>query len=927
MTIAHILASSLAATVLAAAEPAIATMGTDGRLRIETTVGELCVLAPVAADTGWSFANRVMLPGQGSRFTMKLGAGLAGEATLAPADAGAGSARWSFTAQGDVAYNCLAVSADFSSMALAGGSWKADAASGTFPAQMGAMHLFNGEVRNITATAADGRTVSFAFAQPTPVLIQDNRTWVPSFCLRIGRQAGALKAQEQAAVAMTITMPGGLRCIQDAPLTITAGDEWIPLTAELDIVPGSALDLSGNGLASGPCGAKGRVIATRDGHFAFADEPTKPQRFYGVNLCFSANFPTHEQADRLLDRLVRIGYNTVRIHHYEYRLTANDWDPGLAWNAERVDRLDYLLAGCAKRGLYLTTDLYVSRPVSGRQVGLAGDRRHDIKVLIPVHEPAFADWQAFARQLLEHVNPHTGKRLADDPAMAWLSLVNEGNFGNYWKDVTALPQWTAAWNRWLAKRCPDRAALATLLGDLKDGEDAAAGSVALPASIHGDGARQRACHVFLADTETMMAARMTAFLRDELKCKALLTNLNGWTNHLPNQLPRTAFDYVDDHFYVDHPQFLDGDWRLPSRCDNANPVREGAPGGRGNALVRLWGKPFTISEYNYSGPGRFRGVGGILTGALAALQDWDAIWRFAYSHEDRTMFEPGRITYFDLASDPLNQAADRAAIMLYLRRDLAPAPHRVAVVMTEAELRAPQTGKGVGNGPNWLAWVTRIGTCVVADPAQAPTDAITLGMGWATPAPPGLAAYASDRAKVAELVRAKGVVVDDKLIRSETGELMIDPGLGVLAFDTPRTAGGYADAGQSIAAPKAGVQVDALTIGATVFVTSLDRQPIRTSKRLLLTHLTDLQNSGARYGESARQTLLDWGGLPHLVRDGAASVRIALEQPKGYAVWALSTGGKRVEKVNATAGADGLTIPVRVKAAEGARMLYEIVRE
>ena len=51
------------------------------------------------------------------------------------------------------------------------------------------------------------------------------------------------------------------------------------------------------------------------------------------------------------------------------------------------------------------------------------------------------------------------------------------------------------------------------------------------------------------------------------------------------------------------------------------------------------------------------------------------------------------------------------------------------------------------------SWVTRIGTSVVADATQAPTDAITLGLGWATPAPPGLAAYASDRAKVAELTR------------------------------------------------------------------------------------------------------------------------------------------------------------------------------
>lgn len=924
MSPARILAAALLCVpLLGAAEPVTVTLGVDHRLRAGTAAGELCTLQPVAADPAWSFAGMGM---QGDRFTLGLGGGITGRIALGATTAG-GTATWTFTANDAVRFNCLAVSADFPAPILAGGSWSADAAGGTFPAVYGAMHLFSGPVRKLAVTTADGRGLVFAFAEPTPVLIQDNRRWGPDFSLRIGRQAGSLAARQDYRLAMELSSPGGLRVATDAPTTITAGDEWIPLRSELDIVPGSALDLSGNGFASGPCGAKGRVIVTSEGHFAFADEPGKPQRFYGVNLCFSAQFLPHEQTDRLLDRLLRLGYNSVRIHHYEYRLTAEPWQTGLEWSPERLDQLDYLMAGCAKRGLWLTTDLYVSRPVSGAQVGLPGAKRDDFKVLVPVHEPAFADWKAFARKLLDRVNPHTGRRVADDPALAWVSLINEGNPGNYWKEVLLLPQWTAAWNRWLAQRCPDRAALAALLGDLQAGEDAAAGTVALPAAISGDAARQRACQAFLTDIDLAMVARMRAFLRDELKCQALLTNQNGWTNHIAYQRARTAYDYVDDHFYVDHPIFLDQEWRLPTRCGNENPVREGAPGGRGNALVRLWGKPFTISEYNYSGPGRFRGVGGILTGALAALQDWDALWRFAYAHEDRKQFEPAPIAYFDLASDPLNQAADRAAVMLYLRRDLATAPHRVAVVMTDAELRSPQSGAHVGTGPNWLAWVTRLGSTVLRDPAQAPADAIALTMGCQTPAKPGLAAYDSDHAAVAGLLRSRGVAVDDAVIRSETGELMIDPAHGVLCFDTPRTAGGYADPGQTIAADKAGVRVDGLTMGATVFVTSLDGAPIRGSRRLLLTHLTDLQNSGASYAEAARKTLLGWGGLPHLVRDGAAQVRLAVEAPETCTVWALSTGGRRLERVASSVDAGGLLIPVRVRAAEGARMLYEITRE
>ena len=38
--------------------------------------------------------------------------------------------------------------------------------------------------------------------------------------------------------------------------------------------------------------------------------------------------------------------------------------------------------------------------------------------------------------------------------------------------------------------------------------------------------------------------------------------MNSWTNHVPSQMARAEFDYVDDHFYVDHPQFIERDWKL-----------------------------------------------------------------------------------------------------------------------------------------------------------------------------------------------------------------------------------------------------------------------------------------------------------------------------------------------------------------------------
>lgn len=907
------------ATVATGAEPADLACSTDGRLRLSIAGDEVCTFAPFAADQHWKSGIPVSGPTPAGdeplRFTLPLAhETLAGEVRLEARD-GEGAAEWSFTPSTPgkaVAYNSLALSTEFAVQTLAGGTWATDTATGTFPANLGETHLFNAPARTLALTLPGGRRLDLAFPAPTQVTLQDNRRWGgQTFVVRVGKALGTLAAQERCTVAMTVAVPGGLRTRRDLPVVLAADAQWVALTSELDIEPGSALDFSGMGLTDGPCGTKGRIIATADGHFAYADQPTVPKRFYGVNLCFSAQYLPKEQVDRLLDRLVRLGYNSVRIHHYEYRLTGQDWKPGFDWDAGRVDQLDYLLAGCAKRGLWLTTDLYTSRPVPGKQVEAGGGallKADRYKLLVPVHEPAFQDWATFARKLLDRVNPYTGKRLAEDPALAWLSLINEGWIGGF-NEIKSIPQWTVAWNRWLAARFPDRDALDLALGDLADNEDPADGSVALPADSGSGTRRARICQVFLADTELAMVERMRRLLRDELKCPALLTDLNFGPAF---QGVRATFDYVDDHFYVDHPPQL----RLPVSGRYANPIKDGAPGGTTNAGMRVWGRPFTVSEYNYVAPGRYRGLGGALTGALAALQDWDAVWRFAYAHRDSEISTPAPVDWFNLASDPLNQAGDRAAILLFLRRDLAPAPQRVALVLTQAQLRDPPPRMKLGT-LDWLAWTTRIGCAVVAkeDAAPATGGPITVPV-----------REAGDRSALAARIGPRLKLPADGVQRSETGEVVIDAKLGVLTIDTPRSAGGYADEGRSIDAAKAGVRIDGLTIGATVMVSSLDGAPIRSARRLLVSHLTDLQNTGASFTGSSRQTLTAWGTLPYLVRDGAASVRIALADPAGFQVWALATSGRRVERIAAVAGPDGLVIPLRVRGAEGACLAYEVVR-
>ncbi len=738
--------------------------------------------------------------------------------------------------------------------------------------------------------------------------------------------------------------PVGASSHSNPPLVITAGADWIPLRPELDVEPGSALDFTDIAGTGAPAGKHGPVIARPDGQFAFTDSPAKPHRFYGVNFCFSALYLQKDQADRVADRLARLGYNALRIHHYENELCQGQPETTV-FNPQKLEQFDYFMAALIRRGLYLTTDLYVSRSVPYREAGIDRDGRIPMdtyKVLVPVHAGAFENWKKFTRAFLGHRNPYTGRRYAEEPALAWLAMINEGNFGNFFKDIETIPEWKQAWNVWLAKRYAGRQTLAAAWGaDLKPNEDAVNRSVALPENLYAKGPRARDCIAFLADTDRNMVLRMKKFLREELGCRALLSNSSSWTRFTTDQSAREVYDYVDDHFYVDHPHFLEGPWRLPSRCPNTSPLAEGAPGGRPLAFTRLFDKPFTITEYNYSAPGRFRGVGGILTGALGALQGWGGIWRFAYSHSRDALAAPARMGYFDVVSDPLSQAAERASLCLFARGDLQTAPHAVALAMTEADLAKPAARiPTLAPGWHWLAWVTRLGTEVVPSPkTQLPVDAV-LPLAWQTPVSAynqnqvlNLEPYAVDNDTLIAALQQKQFFSPDavlepgrKRFRSETGEITVDGPRGQLVLDTPRTAGGYAPAGQTVEAKRGGVTITVQGADATVWVSALDQLPLRRSRRLLVTHLTDLQNTAIRYAEPARQTLLDWGHLPYLVRAGKAEVTLQLESPGRFHVWALDSRGKRLAELPAKTEGETLRFTADVAGAldRGARMLYEV---
>ena len=73
----------------------------------------------------------------------------------------------------------------------------------------------------------------------------------------------------------------------------------------------------------------------------------------------------------------------------------------------------------------------------------------------------------------------------------------------------------------------------------------------------------------------------------------------------------------------------------------------------------IFGKPFTVTEFNYVCPNRHRAEGGPLIGAYASLQNWDGLFRFSRAPHSAFVVKQQPLDVFEAANDPLAQLSER----------------------------------------------------------------------------------------------------------------------------------------------------------------------------------------------------------------------------------------------------------------------------
>lgn len=408
-------------------------------------------------------------------------------------------------------------------------------------------------------------------------------------------------------------------------------------------------------------------------------------RFFGVNLSHEAAFPPPHKAKEVATTLRSLGFNAVRLHHMD-TLPSGDinqfrssltTDPYPTLHSGAMERLKNFIAELRQQGIYINLNLmvgYAFRPtVDG--VPALDDKGTAPAYGSPVHVffPKMVDLQALHAQRLI-----AALELKQEPALAQVEIMNESSLAGswlhwhkqHWTDQIRGPyaaELDRQWRDWLNKRHGSLAAACQKWGTCSE----EAGKLLTPAEAetlqHGvqsslflklkqksaDWLQAAKSHVvpgkgnttpstaahpkildtlrFVADTDKAFFDRMRRVVHDATRSTLPVTGTQVNFGAPLNFDSHASMDYVDAHFYVDHPDFPGGawsdtDWRIRNESVSGTGLTQMLP----MALYRDKRRPFVVSEFNQPYPNRSGQDVLPITAAFAAMQDWDGLYFFDY---------------------------------------------------------------------------------------------------------------------------------------------------------------------------------------------------------------------------------------------------------------------------------------------------------
>ena len=631
-------------------------------------------------------------------------------------------------------------------------------------------------------------------------------------------------------------------------------NHWADYTFHWDDAP---LDISSLFADEVPAGKHGFMRTCSD-HFEFEDGSSA--RFWGVLLNSAACFPPHDKADQVARRLAKFGINLVRLHQFDA-----DWaTPNIFQYAKgslcdttrkldpvSLDRLDYLVHALKKEGIYIYVDLLVYRTFK------PGDGLDYYASLPPngakpysIFEPDLLALQKeYASQLLTHVNPYTGLRFCDDPAVAMVLITNENDMFNQPFPVVIEPCRTRLlekFRQWAKVHAPEENIADDYSFDFRKKDP--------PELILR----------FYHDVEREYYAEMRDYLRS-IGVKVPIAGdsfSRGLT--LPSAL-RDA-DFTCANVYWD----LWGD--TGHNKDLA--AERTMVFGMIPSKIRLQDKPLFVTEWDMVWPNEWRAESPLLLSSMAAFQGWSG----ASLHTYRYRSSPadcmggtvlGGISYrrnFETFMDPAKFGMFYAAAVMFRRGDVAPAKQTQVIELKNEDIFNPVHGMANHNLPNVPATVNcekhRLELRLPG--SDIPADAIR-------PDESGPAAE------------------DKESVLSDTGELYRNWAEGYGWIDTAKTKSVYGQfkPGQKIALHGAEFTFDGGF--ATLTLTSLSGEDLEHARLILITAVGRADNTDAKYNKKHTERI-EIGHGPVIYEVIEAVIRMNSAVPHLH-LWSIDPDG------------------------------------
>lgn len=715
---------------------------------------------------------------------------------------------------------------------------------------------------------------------------------------------------------------------------------WVPVKdVSMEIEPGSILDFTS--LLPPVAPTQEHLTLNTQGQWIKPSNPNQPLRFLIGSLGFGVNLggmPEHALVDRYVKQYRMRGYQMVRLDFLESMLMEGrqqDFD----YNPEQLDRFYYLVYTLKNNGMYLILNGLSNGNGGYGNVTERWISKKHLHAGIYFDSEKQAHWKKLIKTMYGQVNPYTQQTTLQDPVLAGLILVNEGNLV-FLNRQGVNPSLQPHFANWLQQKYGGQAQLKQAWGnELTAEERLEKRNVVFPKPDAWTSKRMTDTQAFFYDTEKKTVAWMTSYLRT-LGYQGLATSYNLW--HAPAaHASRGQLPWVDMHNYFAHPEYLpNGMMRVNQEsmlATSANYIRE-------LAIARHWGKPFTVTEHGQVFWNPYRRENSLALPAYAALQGWSGICQHSGAVDLSYAPTVGRkqiIHPFAVGTDPIARVTETLAALLYLRGDVSSAKHSIDVRFGPIDAFEQSAHLGsmsadvtqlsllTGVGMSWQESATasrasnqeaqmQLGSSDIILLKTKAKDEQGLPSNFAKKLDSWIQQHATSllypARKIPQLANVRFAAHVDALkqygwlsqnnltdaaqqvFHSDTNELLLEAAQKRMTVVTPNTEAIVFS--QVVPQTLNQLSVLAAQQGALVAVSAMDQQPLATSQRMLLILATDARNSQMQFTDGTASTVRDLGKPPVLLQ--ANKIKLALKSPyrQKLKVYALNLSGHRMSAIN-----------------------------